>query len=46
VSVDIAEDMRSPAPVKHVAVPVIACCGAANQVSDLLQIPNRGAEEE
>jgi hypothetical protein len=35
VSVDIAEDMRSSAPVKHVAAPVIASRGGANQVSDL-----------
>jgi len=41
VSVDIAEDMRSPTPVKHVAVPVIASRGGAEQASDLLQIPHR-----
>jgi hypothetical protein len=35
VSVDIAEDIEPPAPVKHVAAPVIACRGGAEQVKVL-----------
>jgi hypothetical protein len=39
LSVDIAEDMRSLAPVNHVAAPVIAGCGAANQMGATYTLP-------